>query len=65
MKAKNPYNYKNILTVEKLIKKLKNLPPNMNVCVRNKYVSYDSWNDYVISEGNVFEGDDGNFHIYF
>lgn len=37
----------------------------MNVCVRNKYVSYDSWNDYVISEGNVFEGDDGNFHIYF
>jgi len=65
MKPKNPYKYKDVLTVEKLIEKLKNLPSNMKVCVRNKYVSYDNLNDYIIHEGNAFEGSDGNFHIYF
>ena len=65
MKAKNPYNYKDVLTVEKLINKLKNLPPNMNVCVRNKYVERDTVKDYAIEKGNAFEGSDGNFHIYY
>jgi hypothetical protein len=65
MKPKNPCKYKDVLTVGKLIEKLKNLPPNMKVCVRNKYVSCDSLNDYVIHKGNAFEGSDENFHIYF
>jgi hypothetical protein len=37
----------------------------MKVCVRNKYVSCDNLNDYVIHKGNAFEGSDENFHIYF
>lgn len=54
------------MTVEKLIEKLKDLPPNMKVCVRNKYVSEtDILEDYVIHQGNAFDGSDGNFHIYF
>lgn len=65
MKPTNPCNYKDVLTVEKLIKKLKNLPPNMNVCVRNKYVECDMMEDYAIEEGNAFEGRDEVFHIYF
>jgi len=65
MKPKNPCKYKDVLTVGKLIEKLKNLPPNMKVCVRNKYVSCDNLNDYVIHKGNAFEGSDKNFHIYF
>jgi len=52
--------------VGKLIEKLKNLPPNMKVCVRNKYISEtDSFEDYVVHQGNAFEGSDENFHIYF
>jgi len=64
----NPFKYKekSLLTVEKLIEKLKDLPPNMKVCVRNKYVSEtDILEDYVIHQGNAFDGSDGNFHIYF
>lgn len=68
MKPKNPFKYKSEqkLTVEKLREKLKDLPPNMQVCVRNKYVSsIDCLHDYVLHEGNAFEGDDEVFHIYF
>lgn len=65
MKPQNPWKYEDVLTVEKLIKKLKNLPSNMNVCVRNKYVDCDTIEDYAIQSGNAFEGSDGNFHIYF
>lgn len=64
----NPFKYKekSLLTVEKLIEKLKDLPPNMKVCVRNKYVNdIDSFKDYVVHQGNAFEGSDENFHIYF
>ena len=64
----NPCKYEGqkLLTVEKLRQKLKDLPPNMKVSVRNKYVNdIDSLEDYVVHEGNAFEGDDGNFHIYF
>lgn len=64
----NPCKYgkQELLTVEKLRQKLKDLPPNMKVGVRNKYIDdIDVFKDYVVHEGNAFEGDDGNFHIYF
>jgi len=68
MKPENPFKYKEqeTLTVKKLREKLKNLAPNMQVCVRNKYVSDVNYLfDYSIHEGNAFEGDDEIFHIYF
>jgi len=64
----NPFQYRGseILKVEKLRQKLKKLPPNMKVCVRNKYVNNtDSFKDYVIHDGNSFESSDGSFCIYF
>ena len=68
MKPYNPIKYGEgeLLTVEKLREKLNDLPPNMPVCVRNKYVSdIHRSENYVLHEGNAFKGDDEVFHIYF